>query len=290
MLFATVVLVVLVVLIAGSLVALGRLKTTLKVPTTTTTAPSSTTTSTTSTTLSYGGPPKGTSPLVAYADASKDGIILSAVGAGGEPIPFVRTTSPNYITDPRAAPYLFYWWNGTCEPCAAENLVVVSSLEALGGKFTSLATTTETGGITTISLRHAVYKGPIVLQASEVDGPTGKPDQSYTAQAQQEFLSYDALPFTKAPGGYPFLDIGGHFVQVGPAFSSSLLEGLTIRRIATDLATPDSAVTRAIDGSANELTAAICETLHQLSQHRPIVCANPAIVAIEPGLPTKPPK
>ena len=48
-------------------------------------------------------------------------------------------------------------------------------------------------------------------------------------------------------------------------------------------------MTRSIDGSADELTAAICKTLSQLSQRRPLICANPSIVAIEPGLPATAP-
>lgn len=288
--FSTVILVVLVVLVAASLIALDHLKTTVTVPTSSTTTVPSTSTTTTSTTMpSAGGPPKGVSPLAAYAAASADGVVLAAVGAGGEEIPFVKTRSRTFITDPSAAPVVVYWWNGTCAPCAAENLVVVSSLEALGGTFKGLSTTTETGGITTIDLRHASYHGPIVLEASEVDGPNGRPDQPYGAQAGEQFQSYDVRPYTKDPGAYPFLDVGGHYVEVGPAFASALLQGLTLREIASDLATPDSAVTRSIDGSANELTAAVCRTLTLLSQHQPLVCANQAIVAIEPGLPKAPP-
>jgi hypothetical protein len=288
--FSTVVLVGLVVVVAGSLIALDHLKTTVTVPSSTTTTAPSTSTTTTSTTIpSASGAPKGVSPLVAYGEASADGDVLAAVGPGGEEIPFVETKTKTFITDPSAAPVVVYWWNGTCAPCAAENLVVVSSLDALGGTFKGLSTTTETGGITTIDLRHASYHGPIVFEAAEVDGPTGRPDQPYGAQAAQQFQSFDQRPYTKDPGAYPFLDVGGHFVEVGPAFASALLQGLTIREIAKDLATPSSAVTRSIDGSANELTAAICRTLNLLSQRRPLICANQAIAAIEPGLPTAPP-
>jgi hypothetical protein len=290
LLFTLVILVVLIALVVGSLVALGHLKTTVTLPpSTSTTAPTSSTSTTTTTTLTSAAPPGGVSPLVAYGGASADGVVLTAVGAGGQPLPFVRTTSRTYITDPSAAPVVVYGWNGTCAPCAAENLVVVSSLDALGGKFTGLATTTETGGFVTIDLRHATYHGPVVLEASEVDGPTGLPDQTYSAQALEQFRAYDRAPFTKHPDAYPFLDVGGHFIQVGPSFASALLQGLTLRQIATDLETPDSSVTRAIDGSADELTAAICDTLAQLSQQRPLICANPSIAAIEPGLPTTAP-
>jgi hypothetical protein len=289
--FSLVVLAVLVVLIVASLVALGHLKTTVTLPPSTTTTYGSTTTSTTTTTTpASGGGAPGVSPLVAYGEASANGVVLTAVGAGGQPLTFVRTKSPTYITDPAAAPVVVYWWNGTCTPCAAENLVVVSSLDALGGTFTGLATTTEPGETTTIDLSHASYKGPVVLQSAEVDGPTGQPDETYTAQALQQFQAFDRMPYTKDPASYPFVDIGGHYVQVGSGVSAALLQGLSLRRIAADLSNPDAPVTRAIDGNADELTAAICQTLQQLSQRRPLVCANPSIASIEPGLPATAPK
>ncbi|HEV3211894.1 MAG TPA: hypothetical protein VGZ03_00720 [Acidimicrobiales bacterium] len=290
-LFTVVILVVLVLLVVGSLVALGHLKTKVTTPSSTpTSSPSATTTSSTTTTT---GPsatlPAGVSPLTAYASASADGVVLRQVGSGGQPILLLRTTARTFITDRSAAPVVVYWWNGTCAPCAAENLVVVSALESLGGTFTGLATTTETGGFPTIDLRHARYRGPVVLEASEVDGPTGRPDQPYSAQAGAQFRALDRPPYTKIPGGYPFLDVGGHFVQVGPGFAPSLLAGQSLRTIAADLTAPNSAMTRAIDGNADVLAAAICVTLAELSRPRPAVCANPSVAAIEPALPTSAP-
>ena len=75
-----------------------------------------------------------------------------------------------------------------------------------------------------------------MLEASEVDGPNGLPDQPYAPKPNSS-----SRPTTRAlheePRAYPFLDVGGHFVEVGPAFASALLQGLTIREIAADLAT-----------------------------------------------------
>jgi hypothetical protein len=290
-LFSVVILVVLAVLVAASLVALGHLKTRLTTTTTlpTTTLPATTTTANTSTTSPSGGQ-RGPSALDAYAAASADGVVLRDVGSGGQPILLARTTARTYITDPAAAPVVVYWWNGTCTPCAAENLVVVSALESLGGTFTGLATTTETGGFTTIDLRHASYRGPVVLEASEVDGPTGQPDQPYTSQAVAQYRAFDRPPYAKIAGGYPFLDVGGHFVQIGPGFASAQLAGLSLRTIARDLSSPNLALTRAIDGNADVLAAAVCLTLSELSRPRPTICANPSIAAIEPGLPTLAPR
>ena len=294
--FAAVVLVVLALIVVGSLIALDHLQGKVTTTTTTTTTPATPTTvaPTTTTVPLIPGHPSSSPPLDAYVTASADGVVLRAVGTGGQPLPIVRTNTADFVTDPSHDPYLVYWWTGACGPCAAENLVVVSALSALGGTFGGLATTTEpaegTGTVTTIDLRHATYHGPVVLDASEVDGATGQPDQIPPPLAKSQFVAFDARPFTKDADSYPFLDVGGHFVQVGAGFTSQLLVGLTLRDLATDLTTPDSAVTRAIDGSANELDAAVCVALAELSRPRPTACSNPAIATIEPTLPRVAPR
>jgi hypothetical protein len=280
-LLAAVILVVLVVIVAASLTALGHLSSS---STTTTTVPASTTTTTVPV-----GHLSAAAALAAFATASRDPALLQSVGAGGQPMDFARSAAPTFITDAHRRPVVVYWWSGDCSPCAPENLVVASALEALGGTFRGLAPGTEPGPSPTLDLRHARYHGPVVLDAAEVTGPTGRPDQATGAQAAQQFHAFDARPYTPFPGAFPFLDVGGRYVMVGPDFSSALLAGSSFQGIAGRLGTPDDVVTRAVVGSANLLTAAVCVTLSELSQPLPIVCANPAIVALESQLPSVPP-
>ena len=58
-------------------------------------------------------------------------------------------------------------------------------------------------------------------------------------------------------GSIPFLDIANRYVITGSSFSPQLLQGLSRSQIAADLSNPDSAVAQAIDGAANDITAAI---------------------------------
>ena len=58
-------------------------------------------------------------------------------------------------------------------------------------------------------------------------------------------------------GSIPFLDIANRYVVTGSSFSPQVLQGLSRSQIAADLSDPNSAVAQAIDGTANDITAAI---------------------------------
>jgi hypothetical protein len=90
-------------------------------------------------------------------------------------------------------------------------------------------------------------------------------------------------------GRYPVLDVAGQYVTVGAGFVPALLDSLSLRAVASQLAIPDSRLARAIIGNANELDAAVCVALQQLSKQLPAVCSLPAIAAIEQGLPRSAP-
>jgi hypothetical protein len=72
-------------------------------------------------------------------------------------------------------------------------------------------------------------------------------------------------------GGLPFVDVGNHYITLGASASPSVLEGLSLSSIGSDLNNPASPVARAIDGTANYLIAAMC-TLEPKSA--PPVCST----------------
>jgi hypothetical protein len=84
----------------------------------------------------------------------------------------------------------------------------------------------------------------------------------------------------------PFVDIGNEYVTVGASSSPSVLEGLTLGEIGSDLNRPSSSVARAVDGSANYLIAALCTMVQKTP---PTLCAAPVIraasKAIDSGVP-----
>ena len=88
---------------------------------------------------------------------------------------------------------------------------------------------------------------------------------------------FDAAPYASEPGSIPFVDIGNRYVISGASYSPAVLQGLSRDQIAADLNDPSSPVARAIDGSANAITAALCSvTGNQPSA----VCNSPVIAAL----------
>ena len=288
---AIAILVVLAAILAGSLLALDRLQRTV----TTTTVPPPTIPAPTPSSIPSGSLPAGP-PLASYAMASADAAVLQAVGEGGQPLALERTPAPTFLTDPRRDPVVIYWWTGACTPCAAENEVVVSALEALGGTFRGLTTTTEPGEpgqpapVATIDLRRAAYRGPVVLEAAEVEDARGRPDQPTTGQARLQAAAYDRSPFAPGSGGYAFVDVAGRYVAVGAGFTPALLRGRSVGAVAGQLAVPTSVLARAILGDALQLAAAVCLTLQELGRPRPGVCASPTVSALEAALPVRAPR
>jgi hypothetical protein len=73
-------------------------------------------------------------------------------------------------------------------------------------------------------------------------------------------------------GGLPFVDVGNHYITLGASASPSVLEGLSLGAIGSDLSDSKSPVARAIDGTANYLIAALC-TMAQKAV--PPICSTP---------------
>ncbi len=107
------------------------------------------------------------------------------------------------------------------------------------------------------------------LNFTSVEGYSNIPDASspsgYTAlqtptAAQQALLNkYDVAPYTSENGSIPFIDFGNKYVMNGTPFIPSVLDGLSWATIANDLHNPNSAAAKAVDGTANYFTAAICK-------------------------------
>jgi len=70
------------------------------------------------------------------------------------------------------------------------------------------------------------------------------------------------------------VDIGNHYVTLGASASPSVLEGLTLGDIGSDLSSASSPVAQAIDGTANYLIAALCTMVQGTT---PSLCSTPVI-------------
>ena len=99
--------------------------------------------------------------------------------------------------------------------------------------------------------------------------------QAPTAQEQALLSRFDS------GGSIPFLDIANRYVVTGASYSPQALQGLSRIQIANQLNDPKSPVAQAIDGSANEITAAIS----LVTRNQPAsVGQSPTVMAIEKAL------
>jgi Domain of unknown function (DUF929) len=148
-----------------------------------------------------------------------------------------------------------------CPFCAAERWSLAVALSRFG-TFENLSGThssdsDEFPDTQTLSFYGSTYSSPYVdFQA--VEEATNQPDGSSYRALQAPTAAQTALMAKyDTQGSIPFLDIANRYVITGSSFSPQVLQGLSRSQIAADLSNPDSAVAQAIDGAANDITAAI---------------------------------
>jgi thiol-disulfide isomerase/thioredoxin len=83
-------------------------------------------------------------------------------------------------------------------------------------------------------------------------------------------------------GSFPFIDLGGRYMISGASFDPGVLQGKTHQQIAAALSDPSSAIARAVDGTANVITAAICRTTGNQPGN---VCTSAGVTAAAKALP-----
>lgn len=222
---------------------------------------------------------------------------LNAVGAGtfngkiqtitGNPAPLTSGGKPE----------LLYMGAEYCPYCAANRWAMIVALSRFG-TFSGLATVHS--GITngagsqepypntpTFTFANAKYTSQYLNFAS-VELQTNIPDTatgSYTTlqnptSAQQGLLNkYDAPPYitSSEAGAIPFLDFGNKYVSIGVSYPNTAIQGLTWSQIATDLHNPNSTAAKAVDGTANYFTAAICK----MTNNQPASACTPTVQSLE---------
>jgi Domain of unknown function (DUF929) len=193
-----------------------------------------------------------------------------------------RNVPPSLVHDATLSqhgkPLLDYLIAEWCPFCASESWSVAVALSRFGNVdgLTTLASPARDGlpAIQTVSFRYAtftskyfafdpiVYADPDMKRVDSVPVELRKP---WHRQGSQ---------------GLPFLDFGGKAVG-STSFLPKLLAHLTRAQIAADLSQPKRRVAKAIDGSANQITAAICV----MTGNKPVkICQSKTIAAIEHSL------
>ncbi len=110
---------------------------------------------------------------------------------------------------------------------------------------------------------------PAELTSSVPDGHGGYRSLEKMDPAQK--VSFDLYD---ASGSLPFVDVGNHVTVVGSGASPSVVQGLTLAPLGTEIQDSRSRVAQAVDGEANYLIAAMCSQIHG---SRPAICSSLAI-------------
>jgi hypothetical protein len=139
----------------------------------------------------------------------------------------------------------------------------------------------------TLSLHGAHYSSPYLsftgkeMQSNQVVGGHYATLDTLSAADEALYAKYDAPPYTTTAGSIPFLDIGGRHVISGASYDPQVLHGKTQAQIAAALSDPNSAIAKGVDGTANLITAALC----QLTGKKPAtVCQSPGVTAASAAL------
>jgi hypothetical protein len=188
-------------------------------------------------------------------------------------------------------PEMLYMGAEFCPYCAAERWSMINALSRFG-TFTGLATirsaARDGGGSAepypstpTWTFAKATYSSPY-LTFTPVEMNTNIPDkatggyttlQTPTAAQQALIDKYDAT----YQGAIPFIDYGNKYLSVGASYDPGVLQGLAWARIATDLHNQASPVARAVLGTANYMTAAICD----LTSDQPASACTATVTALQ---------
>jgi len=216
---------------------------------------------------------------------------LNAVGSGSGSVAALPKTITGSTLKENGKPEMLYMGAEYCPYCAAERWAMIVALSRFGTfkGLTTVHSAVQNGAgqaepdpdTPTFTFLHATYSSPY-LSFTPVELETNIPDSSngeYTAlqtpTAAEQAIS---TKYVGADGPIPFIDFGNHVLISGVSYDPGVLDGLSWNTIATDLSNPNSSVAKAVLGTANYITAAICKGM---TGNQPASACTPAVQALE---------
>ena len=201
---------------------------------------------------------------------------LEQVGTGSANN-LIKKISGTPLTGPDGKPDVFYLGAEYCPYCAAERWPMIIALSRFG-TFSGLQTTTSSStdvypNTPTFTFRSATFTSQYIdFESVETTDRNQNTLQTPTSQQQALVSKYDTS------NSIPFVDFGNRYAFAGAMYGPDLLGGMTWQQVSDALQQPGSAQAKAILGSANLITATIC----QLTGQQPAaVCSGPSVQAIE---------
>ena len=213
--------------------------------------------------------------------------VAEKVGSGGVQSVFLATPKNTALLTANGKPEVVYVGADYCPYCAATRWSTVVALSRFGTfKGLTLMRSSSSdvyANTATFSFQGATYTSPYIsFNATETEDRNQNPLATPNAAASSAFSTYDVPPYTSQAGGIPFMSYGNQYVRTSGLFVPTMLQNLTWQQIAGKLNDPNSDVTKAIVGAANQQTAAICK----LTNNQPAsVCSTSVIQQLEAALP-----
>ena len=197
------------------------------------------------------------------------------VGLGvGVSNPPTTISAPPLTTDGK--PGVLYVGAEYCPFCAAERWPFVVAMTRFG-QFTNLQAASSGAppeaypNTATLSFHGSSYTSQYLgFSGVETQTNTNQPLDKLTADQQKIFDTYN-------PGGsIPFIDYGGKATANGSSVDPAIFKDKTQAQIATEIADPSTTISKAVLGSANVISARLC----QLTNNQPAnVCTSPGVTA-----------
>ena len=220
---------------------------------------------------SRAGADNGTSVLPAGVLSAVTSISSTTLAAIGDPsgvsAPTATPKKSAALDASNGKPEILYVGAEFCPYCAAERWALVVALSRFG-TFSGLRATHSAAGdiypdTKTFSFYGSTYTSasfdfvPVEEQTNQLVDGTYTTLQTPTPSEEALLAKYDTTPYTSEPGSIPFLDIANKFVSIGASYTPQVLQGLSMSAIAEQLNDKNSPVAIGIDGTANQITAAI---------------------------------
>jgi hypothetical protein len=227
-------------------------------------------------------PPTAELSQVQYAITHVDPAIYEAVGEGDLPNPFkvMDVNQPKFGgVDPR--PQLLYMGAEFCSTCAAQRWSLVAALSRFG-EFGTLNPTKSASGesyseLPSFTFYRSQYDSPYVSFVALETADRNRKNLQRPNEDQRSLMA----KYTSTNTPAPFISFGNRFYTVGSGYEMRMISDKGWADITGSLNDPTNALTRAIIGNANYLTAGICK----LTGNQPdSVCGSAAVSGVRiPG-------
>lgn len=212
--------------------------------------------------------------------------VLTSVGTGSsDPTSSLKKLTGAPLTT-NGLPQVLYVGAEWCPYCAAERWSLAVALSRFG-TFNQLLTTTSSPtdaaapSTATLSFHDTKFTSSSLVFT---------PYEMYSNQVQGNgYKTLDTVPEadlklfeSQGQGSYPFISFGGKYMISGATYDPKLLAGMDHEEIAQALQDPSSKVAKAVLGSANVITAVICNVTGGKPAN---VCTAPSVKAASAKIP-----